>query len=303
MESVSTRSRFDEGVRLATGDGVPRDLAAARWEFTVAANEGDAAAARALAGFMAGGIGGARHWDVAVDLLRSWAQRDVFAAAQYELISAMDLTADGDPVSIPAPKPLHATKQIALFERLLAPAECAYLAQIAEPSLRPAEVITSADGVKSKPDVRDNDHSGFEMLKEPPFVRAINRRIAAASGTDVRQGEPLQIMRYRPGQQYRTHLDRIGEGTNQRLMTAIVYLNDNYSGGETRFPALDLDVRGKQGDMLLFRNLTDEGEVDTEMRHAGLPTSAGVKYIASRWILQRPAYDELGNMLGETLWS
>jgi prolyl 4-hydroxylase len=300
---MASNSRFEQAVRLAKGDGVPRDLAAARWEFTLAAGEGDVGAVHMLAGFLAGGIGGPRHWDVAVDMLRSWASRDVFAAAQYELILAMELTAEGDPVSVPASRPLHPAKPITLVEKLLTPAECAYLAQIAEPGLRPAQVITSSNTGESQPAVRDNDHTAFSMLREPPFVRAINRRIAAASGTDVRQGEPLQIMRYRPGQQYRTHLDRIGEGTNQRLMTGIIYLNDNYSGGETRFPALDLDVRGKQGDMLLFRNLTDEGEVDMEMRHAGLPTSAGVKYVASRWILQRPAYDELGNKLGESLWS
>lgn len=300
---MSDLSLFDRGVRLAVGEEVPQDLAAARAAFVAAAAEGDLNAAHASASFLSGGIGGPLDWAGAVELLRSWAPRDPFAAAQLDLISAMDLDADGYPASAPVAKQVHSEKQLFVADRMLTPAECAYLAQIAEPGLRPAHVITGSDEVESQPSIRDNDHGAFAMLREPPFVRAINRRIAAASGTDVRQGEPLQVMRYRPGQQYRTHLDRIGAGTNKRLMTAIVYLNDNYAGGETLFPGLKLKVGGRQGDMLLFRNLTDDGEVDLDMRHAGLPTTAGVKYIASRWILKRPAYDEQGNLLGETLWA
>ena len=143
----------------------------------------------------------------------------------------------------------------------------------------------------------------FTPLDEPVFLRAINLRIAAATGTDVRRGEPLQMTRYRPGQQYRPHVDGVGSGSNKRVMTAIVYLNDDYSGGETAFTEFGLQVRARQGDMLLFENLRDDGALDREMRHAGLPVTDGVKFIATRWILQRAAYDEKGNLIGETLWS
>ena len=46
-----------------------------------------------------------------------------------------------------------------------------------------------------------------------------------------------------------------------------------------------------------------DGELDRGMRHAGLPVTVGVKYIASRWILQHPPYDAQGNLIGKTLWS
>jgi prolyl 4-hydroxylase len=279
-----------------------RDLAAARSAFASLAND-DIRAAHFHASFLAGGIGGPRDWQGAVALLRRWAPKDALAAKQVELIAAMKLTADGLPGALPALKSLHPEKRIAFAANLLTPEECLFLIQLAGPRLRPAQVIASSGEVDTRPNIRDNEHAAFGMIEEPPFVRAINLRIAAASGSDVRQGEPLQVMRYFKGQQYRTHLDRAGHGTNKRLLTAIVYLNTGYSGGETHFPALDLAVRGRQGGMLLFRNLDDEGEVDPEMRHAGRPPTEGVKFIASRWILQRPAYDAQGQLLGETIWS
>ena len=296
-------TRFDQGISLALGEAGPPDLAAARQEFAAGASDGDVRAAHALAGFLAGGIGGPRDWQAAVDLLRLCAPRDGLAAMQTELISEMGLTADGLPASLPELKAVHSTKRISVAERLLSPKECEFLIRIATPMLLGAKVISVTNQIEDQKNVRDNDHCGFAMLQEPPAIRAINLRVAAVSATDVRQGEPLQIMRYREGQQYRTHLDRISAGTNQRLMTAIIYLNDDFSGGETGFPVLDMAVRGRRGDALLFRNLTEKGEVDRDMQHAGLPPTGGVKFIASRWILERPAYDEQGNLLGETLWS
>jgi prolyl 4-hydroxylase len=302
MAQPSVSPHFDRAISFLSGRDALQDLAAARAALGTGEESGDIRAVHLLAAFLAGGIGGPRDWPAAVALLRRWAPKDGLAARQVELISAMDLTADGDPARIPALKRLHPGKRIDCAAQLLTPAECLFLIQIAGPRMEPAQVITSQGAVDSQPAVRDNEHTAFPMLEEPPVVRAINRRIAAASGTDVRQGEPLQIMRYRQGQQYRTHLDRIASGTNQRLMTAIIYLNADYAGGETHFPALNLAVRGRPGDMLLFRNLDDGGKVDLEMRHAGLPPAKGVKYIASRWILQRPVYDAEGYQIGRTLW-
>ena len=47
----------------------------------------------------------------------------------------------------------------------------------------------------------------MHWLIEDPVIHALNRRLAAVSGTAWDQGEPLQILRYSPGQQYRNHFD------------------------------------------------------------------------------------------------
>ncbi|WP_331040153.1 2OG-Fe(II) oxygenase [Allosphingosinicella sp.] len=125
-------------------------------------------------------------------------------------------------------------------------------------------------------------------MLENPAVHALNRRLAAASGTQVTQGEPLQILRYSPGQEYKAHVDALPVGTNQRILTMLVYLNEDYAGGETKFLETGLGFKGRTGDALLFRNASADGRPDPMARHAGLPVTRGQKLIASRWIRAKP---------------
>jgi len=64
-------------------------------------------------------------------------------------------------------------------------------------------------------------------------------------------------------------------------------LNDDYEGGETEFLSTGLKVCGRKGDGLLFRNADASGKPDLNSQHAGLPVTAGEKYLASRWIRER----------------
>jgi prolyl 4-hydroxylase len=130
----------------------------------------------------------------------------------------------------------------------------------------------------------------FGPVEEDLVVRALNRRLATATGTEPTQGEPLHILRYAPGPEYKPHLDALPAVANQRHWTALVYLNSGYAGGETAFPELDLAVRGEPGDALVFRNVDAAGRPDPRTRHAGRPVTAGAKWLATRWIRQS-AYD------------
>ena len=76
-------------------------------------------------------------------------------------------------------------------------------------------------------------------------------------------------------------------GDNRRLLTALIYLNDDYEGGETAFVQTGLKVRGVLGDVLLFDNSLPDGEVDPLAEHAGMPVTRGTKYLATRWIREK----------------
>jgi prolyl 4-hydroxylase len=67
-------------------------------------------------------------------------------------------------------------------------------------------------------------------------------------------------------------------------MTALIYLNDDYEGGETAFVRTGLKVRGKAGDVILFHNQGTDGGPNPMSEHAGLPVTNGAKYLATRWI-------------------
>ena len=116
---------------------------------------------------------------------------------------------------------------------------------------------------------------GFTLPLENPAVHALNRRIAAASGTDVAQGEPLQVLRYRPGGEYKPHFDAIPGFANQRILTMIVWLNEDYEGGETMFTKTGAKLKGRTGDALAVpQRACRTGRAIPTAGHAGLPVTA-----------------------------
>jgi prolyl 4-hydroxylase len=163
-------------------------------------------------------------------------------------------------------------------------AECRYLRTAGEPALQPSVVVDPATGRLTPHPVRSSDAAMFGVYAEDLVVNALNRRIAALSGTGIDQGEPLQLLRYRPGGEYKPHMDALPAEPNQRILTVLVYLSDDYEGGETAFPNAGLSFRGRTGDALLFRNTGADGRPDPLSLHAGLPVARGIKYLASRWI-------------------
>jgi prolyl 4-hydroxylase len=231
-------------------------------------------------------------WARGLALLQRLAATNKRCRRQIEIIRAMDLSATlvGEVVSV-AP---HLT----LFRGLFTPDECHYLAEAAAPLLAPSVVVDPATGAQRPDPVRVSDAMGFTLPLENPAVHALGQRIAAASGTIVAQGEPLQVLRYRPGGEYRPHFDAIPGFANPRILTMIVWLNEDYEGGETMFMKTGAKIRGGTGDALLFRNTLPDGTRDPDSAHAGLKVTRGEKWIASRWIRARPFEMPVGGLAG-----
>ena len=267
---------------------IRRDLKASRVLFERAAALGDPTSAAIARAFIAGGVGGPSDWPQALKLLSE--AREPEAAKQVALIEAMALTASGDPAGQFRSEQLSGTPEIRVFPGLFTRAECDFLIDAARPLLQPSIVIDPQTGGQVPNPVRTSSGASFPFVDENPAIHALNRRLATASGTDVRAGEPLWVLHYAPGQQYRQHSDALpGVAlSQQRVMTFLVYLNEAYDGGATTFPAAGVEFRGKVGDGLLFRNASAEGAPDPRAVHAGLPVTRGVKHLASRWIRAAP---------------
>ncbi len=285
---------FVQGLWLLSGRYVSRRLSEARRAFQQAAERGHDRARSVYLAFVANGTGAPADWQEALALLRDWSSRDRHAAHQLTVIEAMALADDGKPTKMPEAEPLSAAPQIRLFRRLFTARECEYLIAVAGPLFEPSVVIDPRSGVPIRDPVRSSDVAGFALALEDPVIHALNRRIAAASGTDVRQGEPLQILRYRRGQEFKPHLDVLPSGDNQRVLTTLVLLNSEFSGGETEFLSAGLKWKGAVGDAIIFANVQEDGQPDMRARHAGRPVIAGEKLLASRWIRRKPL--DLGDM-------
>jgi prolyl 4-hydroxylase len=69
-------------------------------------------------------------------------------------------------------------------------------------------------------------------------------------------------------------------GGNDRVGTGILYLNDDYDGGTTYFPKLDVDIKPKKGSLLYFKQCYDE-PTNWSTIHESTVITKGKKWIAS----------------------
>lgn len=285
LEDLERRAGTDGAAALSLaearlmGDGGKPDAAAALALVEQAARLGNDDARRAWVYMTAAGIGRAADLEAAKAMLAELARDDRFAAVQLAFLDHVTCRARLAEVEAEI---LSDDPRITIHRTLFSAAECRYLTLLGTPWLERAMVIDEATGAGVLDAIRDADTSSFPPLAEDLVVQQINACIAAASGTDKAWGEPLTILRYRPGQQYRPHHDA-GKGA-ARHWTALIWLNDDYEGGETDFPDLGVRVKGGVGDLLLFHNVVADGAHDARMMHAGLPVTRGVKWMASRWI-------------------
>lgn len=288
VRTAAVHGDVDALFRLAAwhliGTPLPRDLVAARHFLRDAVVIGHVDAALMEIALTANGGGGPPDWPAALSLLRIAAANDPVATQQLALIDTMALGSDGAPAALPPARILSTRPDVRLFPALFTPDECRHVAAVGNGLLEPAMVVDPATGRLVRHPIRTSDGGVIGPAQEDLVIHALNRRIAMASGTHRDQGEPLMVLRYAPGQEYRAHLDALPRAANQRILTALIYLNAGYRGGETRFLANGLSVAGRTGDMLVFRNVDADGHPDPASRHAGLPVTAGHKWLATRWI-------------------
>ncbi|HET9394651.1 MAG TPA: 2OG-Fe(II) oxygenase, partial [Nitrospiraceae bacterium] len=139
--------------------------------------------------------------------------------------------------------------------------------------------------------------ASFRLTETDLIVAVVQEKLARLASLPMHWHEPSNLLHYRPGQEYQPHYDFIDPRApafrdelmvlGQRVATCLVYLNDDFDGGETAFPRLGWKYRGRPGDMLLFQNLVANGQPDFSSLHAGLPPTRGEKWLLSLWIRNR----------------
>ena len=84
--------------------------------------------------------------------------------------------------------------------------------------------------------------------------------------------ERLRFYRYKAGQSFTAHRDGyfLRENRERSLLTLILYLNDDYTGGETRFLESENLIIPQQGQVIVFSH---------QLWHEGLPVTKGCKYV------------------------
>jgi hypothetical protein len=181
---------------------------------------------------------------------------------------------DGDALDQTAPL-------VFTVDRVLSADECAALIERIDalgPTVAP---ISTPRGFVMNEDVRNNTRVIFDdvALAQILFERIEAHVPAQLCGMrPVGANERFRCYRYERAQQFATHRDGsfVRSDDEMSLLTFMVYLNEGFGGGQTRFH--DVSVTPQTGLALLFQHF---------LLHEGSSVTSGVKYVLRSDVMYR----------------
>lgn len=190
-----------------------------------------------------------------------------------------------------------ASPRIGVIRNFISRQVCEWLVAMARPKLEAVRIRDPRGGARQD-EYRSNSGMGFGFLDTSLVLQLVQVRIAATIGVPLNHQEPTNILHYAPGEEYRPHYDFVDPNiaanldelskAGQRTVTFLIYLNDDFEGGETEFPRLDFRFRGAPGDALVFWNVAPDGTPEKSSLHAGLAPTRGEKWLFSKWVRANP---------------
>lgn len=179
------------------------------------------------------------------------------------------------------------------FEKLLTAEECDYIMGVSARHLRPAEIVDQTSGQPLQSRVRTNHVAVLWPVQQDLAIHAINLRLARTAGLPPENGEMINVLMYRPGEEYRPHYDFFPaeaakkDPSGQRIRTLLVALSADFAGGETHFLTAGMKIKGAVGDAVVFHNCDANGAPDKSSLHAGAPVLSGQKWLLSKWFREK----------------
>ena len=196
-------------------------------------------------------------------------------------------------------KPLHNEPDVTLIKNFLTEEECDYIINLGEPHIKKSEVCGKNGSRPDKSRTSMTAHIGKKFLRNDnpdPVLTRILEKTNSYCGLPVENIEPIQLVRYEPGQYFKPHYDYLDTKVDmyrenvakngQRKYTFFVYLTDvpKNAGGTTYFPRLNKHFSGGKGDAIYWDNMGDNGKEDKRMLHSGTELKKGKKYGLNIWV-------------------
>lgn len=141
--------------------------------------------------------------------------------------------------------------------------------------------------------IRDSETCWIK--KHDKVVSKIIQRICLMVDKPYENAEDLQVVKYKANGMYKPHHDACCDGNEQckeflkrggqRVRTIVIYLTDDFDGGETNFPTLNKSYKPSKHSGILFYPLdSKENTCHPHALHEGSPVTRGVKMICNVWI-------------------
>ncbi len=181
--------------------------------------------------------------------------------------------------------------RVVVFGNLLADEECDEMVELADQRLARSHTVDTSTGDSEVNAARTSDGMFFSR-GEHLVCERLEARLAALVQWPLENGEGLQVLRYRPGAEYKPHydyFDPVQPGTpsilkrgGQRVATIVTYLNTPTRGGATTFPDVGLEIAPLKGHAVFFSY--DRPHPTTRTLHGGAPVLEGEKWVATKWL-------------------
>ena len=193
---------------------------------------------------------------------------------------------------------LHDDPQIILIDNFLTNEECEHIIKIGDPLVKQSEVCGRNGSRPDKSRTSWTAHIGKKFINrdsKDPILMNVLEKAAKFGKKDVKNIEPIQLVRYKPGQYFKSHYDYLDTRNSmyrenvsrngQREITFFVYLNDvpEGVGGETQFTKINKIFKAKKGQAIFWHNMKN-GEVDPKTLHSGTELKEGTKYGLNIWV-------------------
>jgi prolyl 4-hydroxylase len=192
---------------------------------------------------------------------------------------------------------LSESPRICSFPGFLPEPVCAWLIGRSAGRLQRALVYDASEGQDYESETRTNSWAQFDLMDSELIHLLVQTRMQAACGIPLHHMEANAILHYAVGEEISDHFDFVDpkipnyaqeiEKNGQRVLTFLIYLNDDYAGGETEFCELGIRHRGQLGEGLFFVNALENNEPDLRTLHAGHPPTRGEKWIVSQFVRSR----------------
>jgi prolyl 4-hydroxylase len=195
-------------------------------------------------------------------------------------------------------KKLNDTPEIILIDKFLTNEECDHIIKVGNPLVKKSEVCGSGGSRPDKSRTSWTAHIGKQLINKnnkDQILMNIYERAGRICNKSSKNIEPIQLVRYTPGQFFKSHYDYLDtnnkiykenvEKNGQREFTLFVYINDvpDGVGGETHFKKINKTFKGKKGQAIVWKNMKD-GKVDPLTLHSGTELTKGVKYGLNIWV-------------------
>lgn len=174
-------------------------------------------------------------------------------------------------------------QDIITYQEFLTPKECADLIARSEKlGYEKAEVKVGDSYSEYRPDVRNNQKVLVEdkFLAASLFEKAREHLVNSIGIYNLLElNELFRFYKYEVGQQFKMHQDVSFErdASECSFYTFMIYLNDEFEGGETVFQNGRIIVP-KKGDLLIFYH---------PLPHQGSPIISGTKYVLRTDVMYR----------------